>query len=536
MARFTPAPSLARSTAIMSFGTVLSRVTGVIRLAAMAAALGIAETRLTDAYNLANAVPNVIYELVLGGVITSVFVPLFVELKEKETKERAWEVYSGIINLCLLVLTVIALLGILAAPWIAQFYASRLSGADAAEQARVITFLLRLFIPQVVLYGLYFTVSGVINAHKRFGPPMYTQIVNNLVLIAVFVFFARAYGEVTLAGVTNTQLLVIGLGTTASVAPSGLLLLPYLRRLGRYRPTLSLDHPSVKKLARLSVFVIGFVVANQVGFVVIQWLANAQRGGYSAFISAQTFFLLPIGLFVWSISTALLPAMSEHAVAERWDAYKERLSTGVRALLFLMLPTTVGMLVLARPIVRLLLEHGVATAASTDLVASVLRFFMLGLVQFSIFQLLIRAFYATQDTRSPFLINCVVVAVNIAANVLLFGALEVQGLAVGQAIAYTVGVVLEAAILAGRVGSMDLAALGRGAARSAIAACGMGLAVWLAWTGLERLVAPAAVLAQAVVVGVPVIVGVVVYLGLAHLLEVEELTYLQGLLARRTRS
>lgn len=536
MARSAPAPSLARSTAIMSFGTVLSRVTGVIRLAAMAAALGIAETRLTDAYNLANAVPNVIYELVLGGVITSVFVPLFVELKENETEQRAWEVYSGIINLCLLVLTVIALVGILLAPLIADFYASRLSGGSAADQARVITFLLRLFIPQVVLYGLYFTVSGVINAHKRFGPPMYTQIVNNLVLIAVFVFFAQSYDDVTLAGVTTTQLLIIGLGTTASVAPSGLLLLPYLGKLGRYRLTLSLDHPAVKKLARLSVFVIGFVVANQVGFVVIQWLANAQRGGYSAFISAQTFFLLPIGLFVWSISTALLPAMSEHAVAQRWGEFRERLSTGVRALLFVMLPTTVGLLVLARPIVRLLLEHGVATAASTELVASVLRFFMLGLVQFSIFQLLIRAFYATQDTKSPFLINCVVVIVNIAANILLFGTLEVQGLAAGQAIAYTVGVILEAAVLSGRVGSIDLAGVGRSAVRSAGAAGGMGLAVWLTWKVLDGLVTPAGILAQALVVGAPVAVGVASYLGLAHLLRVEELAYMRPLLTRKARA
>lgn len=517
----------------MSIGTVLSRITGVIRLAVIAAALGIAESRLTDTYNIANTVPNIIYEVVLGGMVTSaMFVPLFVELLEKESRERAWEVISAILNVSLLGLTAITLVGVLAAPLIAHFYAGRLEGAEAVLQQRVITFLLRLFIPQVVLYGLYFIVAGILNAHKRFAPPMYTPIANNFVVIAAFLAFHALFGRVTLATVTTSQLLLIGLATTASVAPMGLLLLPYLRGLGRYRLTLSLEHPSIKKLARLSVFMIGFVAANQVGYIVIQWLANAQQGGFSAYISASTFFLLPVGLFVWSLTSALLPAMSEHALHERWDAFVERLSVGVRSTCFLLLPSAVGYFVLAQPIVRLLLEHGVATSRSTRLVAAVLQFFVLGLVQFGVFQLFVRAFYAMQDAKTPFLINCAVVAVNVAVNVPMFLALGARGLGVGQAIAYTIGVVLQATFLRRRVGDLDLRKTTRSVARMAAAATGMGAIVWSVSRWMERSFSDG-LIADAFMVALAVSLGALSYLALAHLLKVEELSYVRGLLKRR---
>jgi putative peptidoglycan lipid II flippase len=525
--------SLARSTAIMTAGTVLSRLTGVVRLAVIAAALGIAESRLPDTYNLANTVPNIVYELVLGGVITSIFVPLFVELLEKEQRERAWEVISAILNVSLLVLTGIALLGILLAPWIAHFYASRLEGGEVALQRDTITFFLRLFLPQVVLYGLYFIVAGILNAHKKFAAPMYTPIVNNLVVIAAFLLFSSLYGKVTLADATTSQLLLIGLGTTLSVAPMGLLLIPYLRKLGRWRMTLALDHPSIRKLARLSVFVIGFVLANQIGFIVIQWLANAQQGGYSAYVNASTFFLLPIGLFTWSITTALMPSMSEHAVHERWPEYRGRLSTGIRASTFLMLPAAAGMFILARPMVATLLEHGIATDVSTELVAAVLRFFVLGLLQFAIFQLLTRGFYALQDAKTPFVVNCVVVVLNIAVNVPMFAWLGVEGLAAGQGIAYTVGTLLLARLMMRRLGGIDGRRIAASALRTAAASAPMAAVVWGLARAFDSVMNGDVLLAQLGALSATVAAGAATYLGAAHLLRVEELDYVRSLVRRR---
>ncbi|MGH2693440.1 MAG: murein biosynthesis integral membrane protein MurJ [Actinomycetota bacterium] len=524
--------SLSRATAVMSFGTVLSRVTGLARLAAIAAALGVAETRLTDTYNLANTAPNILYELVLGGVLTSVFVPVFVELLEKEGREKAWQVGSAILNLSIVILTAVTVLGILLAPWIAKFYALRLDGPDEVQQREALTFLLRLFFPQIIFYALTAITAGFLNAHKRFGAPMYTPILNNLAVITVFIAFAQAYGTVSLAEVETSHLLLIGLGTTAGVALMAFAQLPFLRGLGKYRFTLSIAHPSVKKLGRLSVFVVGYVVTNQIGYLVVQWLANKQTGGYSAYVAAFTFFMLPHGLFAVSVITALLPSMSEHAINERWEEYRDRLSVGIRATVLLVLPAAVGYFVLGEPIVRLLLERGVMTDRSTELVADVLRFFVLGLVPFSIFQLLLRAFYALHDTKTPFLINCAAIALNTAVNVPMFQLLGVEGLAAGHAISYVFGVTAQGVSLNRRVGGIWGREVTASVTRIGAAALGMGVVVWVAWRALAPLVG-AGLFGQTLEVAVPAGVGAVAFLLLAHVLRVPELDMVRGLIARR---
>ena len=517
----------------MTAGTVVSRLTGVIRLTAMVAALGIAESRLTDTYNLANTAPNIIYELVLGGVVTSVFVPVFVELLDKEDRDEAWRVIGGVVTVSLLVLAAIALVAVVAAPVIAGFYAGRLEGADRALQRDAITFLLRLFLPQIVLYGLYFLLAGIINAKKRFGPPMWTPIVNNIVLIAVFLWFHQTYGKVTLATVTDTQLLVIGLGTTASVAPMGLLLIPYLRKLGRIRPSLRIRHPAVKKLVKLAPFVVGFVVANQAGYIVLQWLANEQQGAYSAYISAFTFFLMPVGLFVWSITTALLPIMSEHATNERWPELRGQLATGIRATAFLMIPTALAYVVLAPALVRVLLQHGVATAASTELVVDVLRWFVVGLVQFSIFQLLVRAFYALQDAKTPFVANCLVVLCNIALAIPMFSAWGVAGIAAAQAVANTVGMLVLGAVMTKRLSGLELSGILSSAGRVCLATAVMGAALFGLQRLFESITEEPSFAVEAGAVVAMVAVGGGVYLALARLVRVPELSYVAALVRRR---
>jgi putative peptidoglycan lipid II flippase len=512
----------------MTVGTVLSRVTGLLRIAAIAAALG--TTLVADTYNIGNTAPNIIYELVLGGVLTSVFVPVFVELLEKEGREKAWEVASGIINLALLILTVITAIGIAAAPLIAKLYAARLQGPEAELQRQVLTTLLRLFIPQIIFYGLTAITAGLLNAHKRFGPPMYTPILNNIAVIAIFIAFHEAYGNVSLRALTTRQELIIGLGTTLGVALMAIAQIPFLRGLGRYRLTFSASHPALRKLVRLSVFVVGYVVANQIGYFVVQILANGH--GYSAYMYAFTFFMLPHGLFAVSIITALLPGMSAHAVNEQWDEFRSQLSTGVRATMMLLLPAAVGYLVLAGPIISLL-QRGLFDAESTELVAGVLRFFVIGLVPFAIFQLFLRAFYAMQNTKTPFLINCAAVAVNTAVNIPMFAWLGVKGLAAGHALAYTFGVVLQGRRLSTQIGGLDGKRILRSGVKIALASAGMGLAVWAAVEVAQRLVGDGGFGGQALVVAIGVMTGAVTYLLLAALLKVEELGFVRGILSRR---
>ncbi len=520
----------------MTLGTVISRATGVVRLAVVVATLGVAETRLADSYNLANSAPNILYELVLGGLITAVFVPVFVELLQGADRDLAWRNVSGIVNWSLLALAVLAVVGVLAAPWIAEVYASRLEGQEAVHQQRVITFLLRLFIPQVVLYGIYFMGAALLNAHRRFALPMFTPILNNIVLIGVLIVFNARYGPVDLASVTTPQLLLLGLGTTASVAPMGLMLLPAVARLGGYRFTLHVERAMVRKLVRLSLYIGGTVAANQVGFVVVQWLANGRQGGFTAYIAAFTFFLLPIGLFVWSLTTALAPSMSASALSQSWAEFKEDLSIGLRATLFLMLPATAGFLVLAQPLVEAFLEHGIVTGGSTRLIVDVLTFLALGLVQFSLFQLLTRAFYSMQDGRTPFWINAAVIGLNIAINLPMYRWLGVPGLAAGHAAAYSVGVFLLVRSLSRRVGDLGLRKLLDSFLRTAAATAAMAVLVTVTREIVAATVGSEGTVGSSVTLVAGALVGALAYLFFASALRVEELNFVKDLLVRRRRA
>lgn len=523
-------PRLGRTAALMTSGTVLSRVTGVVRLALLAATLGVAETRLTDTYNIANSVPNVLYELVLGGVITAVFVPVFVELLD--SGEDGTSTVNGIVNVCLAALTLLALVGIVAAPAIARFYSSSLTGAEAEAQQRAITTLLRFFLPQIPLYGLYYLGSAFMNVRRRFVLPMWTPILNNLVLIGVLIVFNVLYARVDLRSVGEDQLALLGLGTTLSVAPMGLLLLPSLRRLG-YRWEWRLDPALWRRVGRMSGYAIGFVAVNQVGFLAVQKIANESQGAFTAYTAAFTFFLLPVGLFVWTLTTALAPSLSRAALEPGRAGLADVLSLAVRSTLFLVVPCAAGFLVLARPVVEVMLEHGVVTARSTDLVVRILSFLVLGLVQFSLFQVLIRASYALQDARTPFVVNAVVIAANIALNVLMFLWIGPEGLAAGHALAYTAAVALQARVLVRDVPGLDLRRIGRTMAKLALAAGGMAALVLVAGRFAGDLLEGASELGAALSLALLVALGAGSYLWFASLLRVEEMQFVKGLVGDR---
>jgi putative peptidoglycan lipid II flippase len=291
-------------------------------------------------------------------------------------------------------------------------------------------------------------------------------------------------------------------------------------------------HPSVRKLGRLSVFVVGYVATNQIGYLIIQWLANKQQGGYSAYVSAFTFFMLPHGLFAVSIITALLPSMSEHAVNERWDDFRERLSTGVRGTFFLLLPAAVGYFVLGEPIVDYLLQRGVVQRESVDLVSGVLRFFVIGLVPFSLFQLFLRAFYAMQNTKTPFLINTIAVAANTAINVPMFAWHGVKGLAVGHAVAYMTGVILQGRNLSKRIGGIDGHRLIRSGIRIGAAALTMGSLVWIGARLFDPWLIDASFVKQTSALAILVAGGGTVYLTMARAFKVEEMSMVAGLIGR----
>jgi putative peptidoglycan lipid II flippase len=531
------AEGLVRSTAAMAVGTTLSRITGFLRVAAMAFALGVAESRLADAYNVANNIPNIVYELILGGILTSVFVPVFVHQMAKRSRAEAWRSAQAVMTVTFLVLLVVTVVGIVTAPWIIQLYTLRVPDAARPAVQELGTLFLRFFMPQILLYGLGAVATGLLNAHRRFAVPMFAPILNNLVVIGTFVAFAFLVdGQPTPTSITTGQKLLLALGTTAGVAAMTVALWPSLRAVGfRWRWVAEPRNEAVRSLIRLSGWAVLYVVINQVGLLVVIVLAGAQQGAYAAYTIAFIFFQLPHAIFSVSIMTALLPSLAEDWVRRDPADFRRDLVRGIRASAFVVIPAAAGYLVLAEPIVRLLIQHGVATAASTELVAGVLRFFSLGLFQFSAFMLCLRAFYAMHDTRTPALINAAAVAVNVAANVILFPFLEVRGLALGHAAAYTFAAVVALTILRRRLGGLGGRDLTRGMVRILAAAVLTAAAAW----GAARLVAETlgvvTTVDQIVQVGAGMLAGLVAFVAAATLFRMEEFELVKRTVRSRLR-
>jgi putative peptidoglycan lipid II flippase len=529
------ARALVRSTAVMSVGTALSRVTGFLRVSAMAFALGVTETRLADSYNVANNLPNIIYELILGGVLTSVLVPVFVAHRARG-QEDAWESARAVMTVAIVLLGIIMLIGILAAPWIVRLYTLRVPIEDRAQVQALSTFFLRIFMPQIALYGIGAVATGLLNAHRRFAVPMFAPILNNVVVIASFLLFAFLPGAPTPGGITLGQKLVLAVGTTAGVAAMTFALWPSLRRIGfRWRWRLDWKNEAVRRLVRLSGWVIAYVVINQLGLLVVIVLAGPVDGGYTAYLAAFIFFQLPHAIFSVSIMTALLPSLSEDWQKRDRADFRQTLARGIRASAFVVIPAAAGYLVLARPIVRLLLENGVAGPQSTDLVAGVLTFFAVGLFSFSAFMLFLRAFYAMQDTRTPAIINLFAVALNTGANFILFPLLGVRGLALGHALAYTFAMVVAGAVLRRRLHGLEGRSVGRGLAKVVLAAGATAGAAWGAARLSELVLGIESLADQVVQVGTGVLAGLIIFIGAALLLRMEEFELVRRTLAARFR-
>lgn len=528
--------SLARPAAVMAVGTALSRLTGLGRVVALAFALGVTESRLADAYNIANTLPVTLYELVLGGILTSIFVPVLVQELRTKDHDEAWRSVSALVSVSLAALLVMTVLIILLAPVIIDVFSNRVSGKAGQEQHDLATFFLRVFAPQVALFGTAAIAAALVNAHGRFGPPMFTPIVNNVILIGTFLAFAALAGGTPTAGSVDsntTQKMVLGLGATAGVLAMAALNWWFASRLGgRFRVLLDWRHPAVRRVAKLSLWTLLFVGVNALGTAISFYLANGKQGGPTAYTLAFAFFQLPIGIAAVSIMTALIPQLSAHYVDGDDRLFRLRLAGGLRATAMLLGPATAAYIVLAGPLMQVLLEHGVAKSASADLVASVLRLFAVGLIPFSAFLLLSRAFYARQDNRTTALWNILAVSVTVALDFALFPVIDVRGLALAHSMGFVVGSIVLAVLLRRRVGPLGARKTATEFSKVAVASVAAAGAMVLALFVGDALFSAgeARALTQLVLGGV---LGAGAFLLVASRLKVEDLALLGRLLPGR---
>ncbi len=468
---------LVRSSAVVGIGTGLSRLSGLLRVGALTFALG--ATALSDAYNLANTTPNIIYELLLGGVLSASLVPIFVEHDQLGDEDAT----NAVLTIAVIAMAVLTVIAVLAAPLIVDVYTLRLSSAEAAAQAEVAVPLLRLLLPQILFYGLMTLGTALLNARRSFFAPAYAPILNNVVVISILLAFASmASSDTSLGDVAADRdlLLLLGLGTTAGIVAMTVALWPAIRHAGiRIRFNPAWRHPAIRTVARLSGWTIGYAVANQIALFVVLALANGEgAGSVSAYTYAFIFFQLPHGLFAVSIMTTFMPDLAGFASRGDLPGFRDRFGLGLRLLTLVVLPAAVGYILLARPLVAMLLERGAFGGGSSQLTSEVLAAFSVGLLGFSVYLLALRGFYAFKNTRTPFLLNLAENGVNIVAAFALVGLLGVQGLALAYALAYTLGAVLALGALRRRVrgfgGRQTVAGIGRMVAAAGI----MAIAVW----------------------------------------------------------
>jgi putative peptidoglycan lipid II flippase len=456
--------NLVRSSGAMAVGTIASRLTGFVRSAIILYALG--SKFLGDAYNVANTLPNIVYNLALGGILTSVVVPLLVKAA-KRSRDRGEAYDQRIFTLGVLALGGITVVATAAALPITSLYASNIGNAATYHLTIIFAYF---FIPQIFFYGVSSLAGAILNARGSFAAPMWTPVINNVVVILVgLAFIATAGVNRTPADISGAEIQLLGLGTTLGIVLQTVALIPSLRRVGfRWRPRYDFRRDEVSEIGRMSGWMFGYVMATQVAFLVTTRVANsagarvsqhAVGAGFAAYSNAYMLFQLPYAIVGISVITAMLPRMSGHASEGRYQLVSSDFSSAIRLASVIVVPASLVLAVLGAPLAEGVFGYGALSADSARYIGETFAVFSLGLLPFTVFQLLLRVFYALRDSRTPALIGLLTMTINIVANLIALAVLPprlvVAGLGAGFGLASLAGTVAAWRVLGRRIGGLD---------------------------------------------------------------------------------
>jgi len=504
----------------------LSRILGLVRESAIAARFG--QGALTDAYNAAFLLPDLLYFMVAGGALSSAFIPVFTEYLATDREDDAWDVYSSVLNLMALVVGVLVALAFVLAPLIVPFFAPRdFTGPQLEMTAR----LTRILLPAQFFFFMGGLTMGTLYARNRFLVPALGPIIYNLGIITGAVWLAGAMGIYALAW-----------GALAGAFFGNFALqLWYSARLGiGYRLKVDLRHPGVRRVFLLMLPVLLGLSLPQVDVMVNKWFARfLEEGSMSALNYANRLMQVPLGVFGQAAGIAALPALSALAARRDWNEYRETLSFGLRSVFFATVPSSVLMMVLAVPTVRLFLQAGAFTERDTAYAAVALVYYSVGVFAWAGQAIVARGFYALQDTVTPVVIGTVMTFLFVPLNYALMRPLGHGGLALATSIMAIVHLVVMSAVLAKRVQGIGARRIVVSTLRILAASGAAALAAWAvsAWarhleTGSGTLGVKAAAAAELVP---SFLAGMLVYLLFCRLLRVEEAAVFARMLARRLR-
>ena len=527
----------------MAVGTSFSRLTGFVRAGLLAAAIGVSQH--ADVFNVANTLPNSLYILVAGGVFNTVLVPQLVR-SIKSDADGGHAYASRIVTLGVLVLGGVTAALVLLAPQLLNLVVDDSLYGQAATRESLIDFA-RWCLPQVFFYGTFVLVGQILNARGRFGPMMWAPIANNVVSIAVIVTYLFAYSEESATGgYTQSQEVLLGLGSTAGIALQVAILIPYLRASGFiYRPRFDFRGTGLGHTLRLGLWTVGMVVVNQLAFYVMVHRASAGAAadsGYTVYGNAFLLTQVPHSIITVSLATAAVPLMSRLAADSQLRDVAGEMSRTLRLTLAVIVPFSALLCVLSGPLAALLFSYG-AAEGDTGPLGHTLIAFAPGMVMFAIHYLTLRGFYALEDTRTTFFIQCLISATNIALAIgltlLVSAENTAPALAAAYGASYLVGAAVSTHVLAGRLGGLARWDLAGYLARLLLAALPAAGLAWLCMVVLERLGLEDAGYDDKVdalaVLAVGGLAGLGGYLVLGRLLRVAEIASIVRLVVTRGR-
>ncbi|MCY7396040.1 MAG: murein biosynthesis integral membrane protein MurJ [Nocardioides sp.] len=533
--------------AVMAAGTVVSRISGLLRATLLVAALG--SSLHADVFNVANTIPTMLYILLAGGVFNAVLVPQLVRALKNDAD--GGEAYTNrIITAFGLFLGGVTMALMLAAPYVVQLYSSSAWPPEARESLVDFT---RYCLPQVFFYGIFVLVGQVLNARGRFGPMMWAPIANNVISVLVLVGYLVAFGAPDLAerclGFSTSQELVLGIGSTIGIVAQCAILVPFLRAAGyTYRPRFDLRGTGLGHTLRLGVWTLLFVLVNQLAYVVVVKLATTGTAtgcgaggpsagdvtGYTVYANSFLLVMVPHSVITVSLATALLPLLSSRAAGGDLAGLAGSLARTLRTALAVVVPVAALLPVVAADVAPLIFGWGAGAETAANY-APTLSVFGVSIVAFTVHYLVLRGFYALERNRTVFLIQCVVAAVNVAMALLLVGRTSAENtapaLAAAYGSAYAVGALASYTVLRRALGGLDTTAL-LGFVARLLVAVGAALLVALVLRGVlpdAEGSKPVAVLRLGVVGLADVLVLVLV----ARLVKLGEVTSVLGVVSRR---
>lgn len=506
---------IARAAMIIAVGNVASRVLGLVRDTTKSYFFG--ASGMVSAFNIAAKVPMWFYELLAGGMVSAALVPVFSEYAKPEKRAELWQIVSFLLTLTAAGLAVLTLLGEMLAPQITWL----IGGGLSPQALELSASLLHLTLPAMIFLNLAGVMAGVLYALQRFTLPAFNAAIFNLGIVLTTVFFARKFGVHAMAG-----------GLLLGAILQVLLQLPGLRD-ARLRPVFNWAHPAVRRIARLYFPIVLGLVVDMISRAISYRLASGTGDESIAWMEyATTLMQFPLGLTSAAISVAILPTLARQAAARDLPLsdyeFLATLSKGLRLVLVLIIPATIGLFLLANPVVKLIFEHGDFRPRDTIMTTLVLRLYLLGLIAAAVDLPLVHAFYARQDAWTPAVVGLIGVFIYLAVALApsFFRPMQLTDLIIATSVQLTTHMLIMLGLLRYRVGSLNGYGLGSTACKATLASAVMAVLTVGSLYGTSIVTWHTTFMGELAAVILPGLIGAVTYLGLMSQMGVPEITRL----------